>query len=114
MRAYWLYLAAVSATVLVLGGIGVAVTDSVGRQTVVASGVVTLAVQAAAFAVARAMRTRNLMLGWGLGSVIRLLAVVLYAVVVARLWRAPVTPALLSLAAFLFVSTLVEPVFLRR
>ena len=54
------------------------------------------------------------LLRWGLGSILRLLAVVLYGVVVAKLLPHSLAPALLSFVAFLFLTTVVEPVFLRR
>jgi hypothetical protein len=86
-----------------------------GRRAVLVSAALALAVQLVAFAIARRFRTREkMMLGWGLGSMLRFGALVLYGLVVARLWRAPVAPALLSFVAFLFVTTIVEPVFLTR
>jgi hypothetical protein len=66
---------------------------------VLASACLALAVQMIAFAMARLLQPRHLLLGWGLGSVLRLVALVLYAIVVAKLWRAPITPALLSFVA---------------
>jgi hypothetical protein len=54
------------------------------------------------------------MLGWGLGSVLRLLTLVVYAVLVAKAARASVTPALLSFVGFLFVTTVIEPLFLKQ
>lgn len=114
MKPFGLYLLAVLGAVAAVGAVAWAVTDAAGRQAVLVSAALAVVVQMAAFAVARVLQPRNLMLGWGLGSVLRLTALVLYAVVVARLWRAPITPALLSFVAFLFVTTVVEPVFLKR
>jgi hypothetical protein len=96
------------------GALAWAFTDAAGHRVVLASAAIEFAVQVLAFTVARLLQPRNLLLGWGLGSVLRLVALVVYAVVVARLWRAPLTPALLSFAAFLFVTTVFEPVFLKR
>ncbi len=93
----------------------VAFVGEVGRRAVVMSALVALVVQLAAFAIARAFRgRRQLMLGWGLGSLLRFVVLVLYGVVAARLLHAPMAPALLSFVAFLFVTTIVEPVFLTR
>lgn len=114
MKPLGLYAASCVAIIAVTGGIAWAFTGPQGRQTVAVSASLALAVQMVAFAVARQLQPRHLMLGWGLGSVLRLAALVLYAVVVARLWRAPLAPALLSFAAFLFVTTVVEPIFLKR
>jgi hypothetical protein len=114
MRAYGEYLLALVAGVGLAGLVAWAFTNEAGRQTVLVSGGVAVVVQLAAFAVARALREKQLLLGWGLGSLLRLVALVLYAVVVARLWRAPITPALLSFVGMLFVTTVVEPIFLKR
>lgn len=114
MKAFGLYGLALMAGVLLVGAIAWAFSDDAGRQTVLVSGGLAVAVQLAAFAIARAMREKRLMLGWGLGSVLRLATLVLYAVIVARLWRAPITPALLSLVGMLFVTTVFEPIFLKR
>ena len=114
MRAFGLYVLSCVLIVAVIGGVAFAFAGPTGRQVVLASAALALAVQMVAFAIARLLQRQNLMRGWGLGSVLRLVALVLYAVVVAKLWRAPITPALLSFAAFLFVTTVVEPVFLKR
>ena len=42
------------------------------------------------------------------------IALVVYGVIVAKLWQAPVMAALLSFVTFLFVTTVVEPLFLKR
>ena len=114
MRAFWQYFLTVLGGITSVGAVAWTFTDSAGRQTVIVSAALALVVQMSAFAVARGMRERHLMLGWGLGSVMRFAALVLYAVIVARLWRAPVAPALLSFVGILFVTTVVEPVFLKR
>lgn len=114
MKAFGQYFLALLAGVLVVGLVAWAFTDPIGRPTVLVSGAVALVVQMTAFSVARAMREKQLLLGWGLGSLIRLISLVLYAVIVARLWRAPITPALLSFVGMLFVTTVVEPIFLKR
>jgi hypothetical protein len=114
MKAIGQYFLALLAGVVVVGLVAWAFTDEAGRQTVLVSGAVALVVQMTAFSVARMFREKQLVLGWGLGSLIRLISLVLYAVVVARLWRAPITPALLSFVGMLFVTTVVEPIFLKR
>lgn len=98
-----------------VGTVGWLVAAPSGKPMVVASAALAFAVQLLAFGVARLLqRSHNLMIGWGLGSLLRLVVLVLYAVVVARLLRAPIAPALLSFAAFLFATTIVEPLFLKR
>ena len=114
MRPLARYAATCLAIVAVVGAVAWAVVSPAGRQAVVASAALAVGVQATAFLVAKLLQPRSLMLGWGLGSLLRLVALVLYALVVAKLWRVPLTPALLSFAAFLFVTTVIEPVFLKR
>ena len=114
MKTFGLYVLSCMVIIVLLGAIAFAFAGPTGRQVVVVSAALALAVQTVAFTVARLLQRQNLMLGWGLGSILRLVALVLYALVLAKLWRAPITPALLSFAAFLFVTTVVEPVFLKR
>jgi hypothetical protein len=52
------------------------------------------------------------MMGWGAGTLIRFLTLGVYALVVV-LAHLPVAPALLSLALFYFISSVIEPLFLR-
>jgi hypothetical protein len=114
MKAFGLYVGACAVLIAIVGGVALWVVNPGARQTVVVSAALALVVQAATFLVARRIVPQNLMLGWGLGSLIRLLAVVLYALVVAKLWRASLTPALLSFVGFLFVTMVIEPLFLKR
>jgi hypothetical protein len=114
MKAYGQYYSVLLAGVGLVGLVAWAFTDQAGRQTVLASGALAVVVQALAFFIARSISGKQMWLGWGLGSLLRLMSLVLYAVVVAKLWRAPITPALLSFAGMLFVTTVVEPIFLRR
>ena len=114
MKAYGQYFLALVAGVGLAGALAWAFTDAASRQVVLVSAGVAVVVQMAAFAVARSLRDKQLLLGWGLGSLLRLISLVLYAVIVARLWLAPITPALLSFVGMLFVTTVVEPIFLKR
>lgn len=114
MRAWLLYAAGCVVAIALVGAVAWGFTDAAGHRVILFSAGLALAVQLVAFTVARLLQPRHLLLGWGLGSVLRLAALVLYAFVVARHWRAPLTPALLSLASFLFVTTIFEPIFLKR
>ena len=120
MRAFALYAASCVVIVALLGAIAWGATDAGGgggapeaHRVILVSAALAIGVQLVAFATALLLRQRNLMLGWGLGSVLRLVVLVLFALVVARLWRASLAPALLSFVAFLFVTTVVEPIFLK-
>jgi hypothetical protein len=84
------------------------------RQAVWASASLAFAVQMVAFTVVQLLPERQVMVGWGLGALFRLMAVVLWGVFLAKVWRAPLAAALLSFVAFLFVTTVLEPAFLKR
>lgn len=114
MRPFVLYLAACVAAISVVGAIASQFTQGLGRQAILVSALVVLAVQLLAFTVARLLKSRHVLVGWGMGSAMRFVALALYALIVAKLWAAPVMAALLSFAAFLFVTTVIEPLFLKR
>ena|SRR5438132_960565 len=114
MRSFGLYAASCLVIIALIGAIAWTFVDGAGQRAMLTSAGLALVVQLIAFGMTRVMQRQNMMLGWGLGSMLRLLVLVLYAVAVARLWRASMTPALLSFVAFLFVTTVVEPVFLKQ
>lgn len=114
MRPFALYSAACVAVIGAIGAISALFTEGLGRQAILASAVLALVVQLTAFTVARMFKDRHVFVGWGMGSAMRFIALAMYAVVVAKLWGAPVMAALLSFAAFLFVTTVIEPLFLKR
>jgi hypothetical protein len=70
-------------------------------------------VQLAAFSVARFMARRNVIAGWGLGVAMRFLALGIFALAVVPRLDLSLTAGLVGLALFLFLSTLVEPLFLK-
>jgi hypothetical protein len=86
--------------------------DPAERRALWLGAGVAVAVQLATFAVARAMRHRNVIAGWGLGVALRFAALGVFALVVVPRLHLPLTAALLGMAVFLFLSTLVEPLFL--
>lgn len=114
MRPFALYSAACVVAIGAIGAVSALFTEGLGRQAILASAVLALVVQLLAFTVARLFRDRHVFVGWGMGSAMRFVALALYAVIVAKLWGAPVMAALLSFAAFLFVTTVIEPLFLKR
>ena len=63
--------------------------------------------------VMRIFMPANMIAGWGAGMLLRFVTLVLHALVGIKVMGYPPAPALLSLAAFFFVSTLIEPVFLK-
>jgi hypothetical protein len=78
------------------------------------SACVAAIVQIAAFAVTRSMMPRNVIAGWGAGSLVRLLALIVYGLFAVKVLGLAPVPALISIAVFFFLSTLLEPLFLRR
>lgn len=86
-------------------GMGQAVWTSVGIAAVV---------QVIALLVGRSFGHKNMLAGWGIGAILRLLAVMVYGWAVVPALGLPMAPALLSLVALLFVTTLVEPLLLAR
>ena len=70
-------------------------------------------VQLVSFAVARAFVASNPLVGWGLGSMVRFAAVIGHAVLGVPVLGVPSGAALMSLAVFLFVTMVLDPLFLR-
>ncbi|MGH7638808.1 MAG: hypothetical protein ACREOK_14255, partial [Gemmatimonadaceae bacterium] len=112
MKGGVLYLVACIVTIALLGAIAWSFLDGASRHAMLLSGGLVVGVQMLAFVMARLLLRKNAMLGWGLGSVLRLLTLVVYAVVLAKASRSLLTPALLSFVGFLFVTTVIEPLFL--
>lgn len=70
-------------------------------------------VQGVGFGFAWSLRKDHVMLGWGAGMMLRFVSLAIYALVVVRALGLSLAPALLSLAGFFFVTTLVEPILLK-
>jgi hypothetical protein len=77
------------------------------------SAAVAFASQVVSFPVVRRLTRSNLIVGWGTGSLIRFGTLGVYALVAALVLHLPMTPALVSLAVFYFLSMVIEPLFLR-
>lgn len=84
------------------------------RHAIVISAVVAFVVQLVSFAILRLTAEKNLIAGWGIGAIIRFLVFVVYALVIVKSLGLPSSAAMISMAVFLFASTLVEPLFLKR
>jgi hypothetical protein len=69
--------------------------------------------QLAAFPLVRRLTTTNLMTGWGVGSLVRLGTLLVYTLVGSLVLHLSMTPALVSLALFYFLTMVIEPLFLR-
>jgi len=100
--------------VVVTGVLLSLVFRSAGDATAIwASAIVAIVVQLAAFAFAGSVGKANLMARMGAGALLRFLALIAYALLVAFAIKLPLTAALVSLAVFFFVSTLIEPLLLK-
>jgi hypothetical protein len=82
---------------------------SEGQQAVVTSGVVALAIQLVAFICLQLFKGRNIIAGWGIGALLRFGSLGLYAIFARSLLGLNMNTALVSLACFLFLSMLIEP-----
>jgi hypothetical protein len=77
------------------------------------SAAVALVVQLFAFGIVRLARgSQNTIAAWGLGALLRAVVLGLYALVLVKSLGLVGTPAVVSLALFFFLSTLVEPLLL--
>jgi len=82
------------------------------RHAIVVSSTIAYVVQLVSFVIARRWAATNVVAGWGLGMLIRFAVLAMYALFGASLLGLTPTAALVSLVAFFFVSTLLEPVLL--
>src|SRR5436190_6525114 len=96
------------AWMLTLALSGPGATSAIGISAAVAA-----VVQIAAFAVTKSMIPHNVIAGWGAGSLVRLLTLFVYGLLAVKFLGLPPAPALISLVVFFFLSTLLEPLFLR-
>jgi hypothetical protein len=87
-------------------------TTPEAARAIWASAWLAAGVQVATFAIARLVARQNLMAGWGLGVLLRFAAMAMWAFLGVKALGLDLTPALLSLVIFFFVSTLIEPLFL--
>jgi len=66
-----------------------------------------------AFLIVRQLGPRKVMAGVGLSAILRIFVLVSYAVLVGTAVAVPAAAALLSMATFFFITSLMEPLFLR-
>jgi len=115
VKSYVMFAAVGALVIAAAGGVLAFVYgDADERRAIVISGVVAFVVQLVSFAILQLTAEKNLIAGWGLGAIIRFLVFVVYALVIVKSLGLPSSAALISMAVFLFASTLVEPLFLKR
>ena len=110
----WALFAAASLVIIVAGAavLGLIFAGPGERRAVLTSAAVAWPVQLAGFAMARMQAAGNVIAGWGVGLLLRLATLAVYALAIIEPFALPAAPALLSLAAFFFASTLIEPLLL--
>src|SRR5512134_3089866 len=109
------FAAACAATIAAAWVIGMLLfQDSAVRRALGMTALLAFLVQMVSFAVARAFaRRQNVMAGWGIGIALRFVALLIFGLVAVPKMGLPLSASLLGLAMFLFVSTLIEPLFLK-
>jgi len=109
-----LFAAASLALIVVAAWIMTVVYDTAAADRAIwISAAVAFAVQVIAFAIVKLSAKTNVIAGWGIGSLVRFLVLGVYALVFVKALGLPSGAALVSLAAFFFLSTLIEPLLLK-
>jgi hypothetical protein len=88
--------------------------DAEGRLAVAVSAVLAFSVQVPAFALLRSMRGPAFMTAWTVGALGRVLVLVVFGVIVLQSGALPLEPALISLALYFVICTIIEPLLLER
>jgi hypothetical protein len=83
-----------------------------GTRAVLTSAGTAVVVQLLSFAILLVARRSNPIAAWGLGTLLRMGVLAIYALVVVQALGLASAPALISLATFFFLSSLVEPLLL--
>lgn len=109
-----IYFAVISLGLTALAALvlGIAFDAPMEHRAVWTSAGVAYVVQLLAFAIAHFLRRDNVMVGWGMGILVRLVTLVAFALVFVKALGLAPTAALVSLVTYFFVTTLVEPLFL--
>ncbi len=101
--------------VVVVGGLLLSLAfHGPGDSTAIwASGAVAVALQLSAFAVGRRAGQAGLMARMGAGALVRFFGLIAYALVAVLALKLPAVAALISMATFLFLSTLLDPLLIK-
>src|SRR5690348_11411963 len=98
---------AVTAWLLTLAMSGAGATTAI-----LVSAVVAALVQVGAFTITRQLLANDITAAMAAGALLRFVSLIAYALIAVKLSGLPAFPALVSLVVFLFLSMLLEPVFL--
>ncbi len=82
------------------------------QRAIITSAGIAFMTQGIGFGIVYLMAPSNVMLGWGAGMLARIITLAVHGFLGARIMGLPLDASLLSLAAFFFVTSLIEPLFL--
>jgi hypothetical protein len=105
----WFAIVVIAVAAIVGPVLAIPFSSPIEHRAIEASAAVAVVVQVFAFVIARALLKGDFMTGWVIGVVMRFVTLLVYAFVAVKLLGMPAPAALLSLATFLFISTIVEP-----
>ena len=103
--------AALASTAVLLAGAALALIfpAPADRRAIVVSGCIALAVQMITFVIARSAEAKRVTAMWTVGIIMRFVTLIVYALVILKPFALPAAAALISLATFFFITTLIEP-----
>lgn len=103
-----------AAVIVIAGGVlAIVFPGAADRRTLWVTGATAFVIQLLTFAIARLAGQRNIMAAWGVGAIVRLLTIAVFALALVNPLGLVLTPALVGLATFFFLSTLAEPLLLK-
>ena len=115
MKRTILFLAAATGLIVVIGGVlALVFPGAENLRAIAVSAAIALVVQLASFVILQKMQGDTVIIGWGIGSLVRFGALIAYGLIAAGTLGLPLAAALFSLAAFLFATSILEPVMLQR
>ena len=113
-RSVMLYTTLMVAIVALTGWLLTRAFPGAGNMAAIrTSAIVAIVVQVAAFGVTKSLAASNVIAAWGAGALVRFLTLVVYALLAVKVLGLAPVAALISIAVFFFLSTLLEPLFLR-
>ncbi len=110
IRAVMLYLVVAVLVIAAAGWVLVLVYPGAdGQRAIITSALIALVIQMVAFILLQLFKGKNVIAGWGLGALLRFGGLGVYALFATRALGLDMNTALVSLACFLFLSMLIEP-----
>jgi hypothetical protein len=109
-RAVGLYLLVAVLVMVAAGWVLMLVYPGADAQkSIITSALLALVIQLIAFILLLLSKGKNIMAGWGLGALLRFGGLGIYALFAIKALGLDMNAALVSLACFLFLSMLIEP-----